>query len=203
MSVDSLRNKGKDFWKKVAKAAEEGKIPYIKVQSDPIPLKDLPFGRKRGVRPDPERRWSHFRTRCQGGAGRPRCMARGCWNDLKINDLLCCSPECYEYLKGSCERVLEIMREQPEFVYMDFLKGMGMVRPTKKEYTEKDDELEGLDGNRYRGFVRRDDEGPGVGVVHREEIPSTHLLSPRGHSNPYWLKGCSKRRRVTPPLQGV
>lgn len=189
MGAEDVRNKGREFWKKVEKVAESGRVPYIKIQTAPIPKKDLPFGRKRLVRPDPTRRYSHFRTRSQGGRGRPRCTARGCCNELKMGDLLCCSQECLDYLKGSCERILEILAQQPEFVYTDFLKGMGRVKVTGKVYTEADDELEGLDGNRYRGFTRRDSEGPGIGIVSGEEIPDTHRLGRRnsGTRFPDWL----------------
>jgi hypothetical protein len=179
MSVDNLRNKGRDFWKALERVAESGKIPYVKVQSDFIPRKDLPFGRKLNLRPDPLRRFSHFRTRSSGGRGKPFCLARGCNTPLLKDQLLVCSPECLAYLKGSCEKILEILETQPDFVYTDFMKGMGLVRSKGQIYTEKDDELEGFDGNRYRGFSRCGGDGPGVGIVSREEIPSTHLLSVR------------------------
>lgn len=199
MGAEDVRGKGREFWKKVEKVAESGRVPYIKIQTAPIPKKDLPFGRKRLVQPDPNRRYSHFRTRSQGGRGKPLCIARGCYNRLAIGDLLCCSQECLDYLKGSCERILEIIAQQPEFVYTDFLKGMGRVKVSGKVYTEADDELKGLDGNRYRGFVRRDNEGPGVGIVSREEIPDTHRLSNRnfGTRFPDWL-WTSRLPRVAP-----
>lgn len=188
MGADDTGFKGKAFWKSIRKVAEAGVVPYIQVTSQPIPIRQLPFGDVKRRRVDPERPFSNYRTKSRGGRNRVYCLVNGCRNQLRVDQVLVCSTECEEYLKESCEKILGILNTKPEYVYNDTLRSVKMARVTMKTLRyphhivaeAKEDELEGLDGNRYRGFVRRDNEGPGVGIVTNEALPITHRIGSRG-----------------------
>jgi hypothetical protein len=112
------------FFKQIRDLVRKGEVPYVEVNTTPVTIPQKWKGK--GVVVNPKAPYSHYRSRLMGGRRAPRCAVRGCYNQLKRNDLLCCSPECTEHLRATTQRILDILNEKPTMVYVDFLdRGIG------------------------------------------------------------------------------